>query len=295
MTNEIKKAVIPVAGNGTRFLPLSKVVPKEFFPLGEKPLIHRLLEELKASGIEEIVFVVGQNNKKLIVDYFKRNPRIEKFLEERDKKELIELLHAIDKLTQGLSFSYVLQKNPLGDGHAVLQAAKLIGDNPCVVAYPDDIIESEIPCSAQLAQVFKTSQKPVLGLYRIPKEHISSYGVVQADKIARRLYQIKKIVEKPSEEAALSDLAIVGRRIITPETFDYLKKAKPNKKSEIILTEVFSDMVKAGKMIYGYEIEGQWLECGSYKGWMKSNAYLALKHPIYGKDIKAFFKQEKLV
>lgn len=295
MTSEIKKAVIPVAGNGTRFLPLSKVVPKEFFPLGEKPLIHRVVEELKLSGVEEIVFVVGKNNKKLIVDYFKRSLRMEKFLEERGKKELIESLRAIDKLAQGLSFSYVSQTNPLGDGHAVLQARKLIGNNPCVVAYPDDIIESEIPCSSQLAQVFKTSQKPVMGLCRIPKENISHYGVVEADKIARRLHQIKKIVEKPSQETVSSDLAIVGRRIITPETFDYLKKAKPNKKNEIILTEVFADMVKAGKMIYGYEIEGQWLECGNYEGFMKSNTYLALKHPIYGKNIKTFLKQEKLV
>ena len=295
MTSEIKKAIIPIAGNGTRFLPLSKVVPKELFPLGEKPLIHRLLEELKASGIEEIVFVVGKNNKKLIADYFKRSLRMEKFLEERGKKDLIEVLRAIDKLTQGISFSFVLQTNPLGDGHAVLQAAKLIGNNPCVVAYPDDIIESEIPCTTQLAQVFKTSQKPVMGLWRMPKEKISHYGVVQADKIARRLHQIKKIVEKPSQEAAPSDLAIIGRRIITPETFDYLKKAKPNKKGEIILTEVFADMVKAGKMIYGYEVEGQWLECGNYEGWMRSNAYLALKHPTYGKDIKNFLKQEKVI
>jgi len=295
MTNEIKKAVIPVAGSGTRFLPLSKVVPKELFPLGDKPLIHRVIEELKESGIEEIVFVVGKNNKKLITDYFKKSPRIEKLLEERGRKELIESLRTVDKLMQGLSFSFVVQANPLGDGHAVLQARKLIGNNACIVAYPDDIIESETPCTAQLIQVFKTSQKPVMALYSITKEKISHYGVVEANKIARRLYQIKKIVEKPSLEAAPSDLAIVGRRIITPETFDYLKKAKANKNNEIILTEVFADMVKAGKMIYGYEIEGQWLECGNYEGWMKANAFLALKHPTYGEDIKNFLKQEKVI
>jgi len=180
---EIFKAVIPIAGLGTRFLPLSKVVPKELFSLGDKPLIHYALQELKDSGVQEVVFVVG-DNKKFLSDYFKRAPRLEKFLEERGKKELIEQLREAEKLVQGIAISYVSQPKPAGDAHAVLQARKLIGNNACFVLYPDDVIVSQTPCAAQLAQVFKTSQKPIMALSKIPKERISSYGVVEADLLS---------------------------------------------------------------------------------------------------------------
>jgi len=290
----ITKAIIPIAGNGTRFLPLSKVLPKEFFSLGGKPLLQYAVEEVKASGVEEIVFVVAQN-KKIVTDYFKRSPRLEKFLEERGKKDSIEKLKDLDKLIEGLSFSYVSQTKPLGDGHAVFQAKKLIGNEPCYVLYPDDVVASNIPCCEQLSQVFKTSQKPIMALAQVAKEKVSSYGIVTAEKIASRLYQIDEIVEKPKQENATSSLAVVGRRIITPDVFDYLKKAKPNKRGEITLTEVLGEMVKDGNMVYGYEIEGEWLECGDHEGFMKSNVYMALKHPEFGKSLQKFVKKNKLV
>lgn len=292
---EITKAIIPIAGLATRFLPLSKVLPKEFFPLVDKPLLQYAIEELKASGVTEIIFVVNSHNKKTISEYFKRDPQIEKILEEKKKLDLLNEVKNVEKLASGLSFFYVQQANPLGDGHAVLQAQKLVGDNPCFVAYPDDVVESVMPCSLQLAKIFKTAQKPILSLYKVPKEKLPSYGIVAVEKIASRLYKVKKIIEKPEPSEAPSDFAIVGRRVITPEVFAYLKKAHPNKKGEIVLSETLGEMAKDGIILYGYEFEGKWWECGNKKSWLISNTHFALQHPMYGKDLQKFLKEEKLV
>lgn len=291
--SEITKAIIPVAGLATRFLPLSKVLPKEFFPLVDKPILQYGIEELKASGVTEIIFVVNARNKKAISEYFRRDPHIEKILEEQKKADLLEEVRQIEKIAQGMSFSYVQQTNPLGDGHAVLQAQKLVGDDPCFVLYPDDVVESAVPCSLQLAKIFKTSQKPVLSLYKVPKEKLPFYGIVAVEKIASRLYKVKKIIEKPQANEAPSDFALAGRRIITPEVFSVLKKASPNKKGEIVLSEVLGDMAKDGMVIYGYEFEGRWWECGDKKNWLFSNINFAAKHPLYGKDVQKFLKEEK--
>ena len=297
---EITKAVIPLAGMATRHLPLSKVVPKEFLPLGDKPLLHYVLEEAKAAGVKEVIFVVNAN-KKIVGDYLKKSPQLEKVLEEKKQEELVESLSEIEKLASGVTFSYVSDK-PLGDGHAVLQARKFVGEDPCFVLYPDDVIESRTSCAAQLAQVFRTSEKPVIGLFEVPSEKVSAYGVVSSEKIASRLYKIKSIVEKPAsssqggpaKNAVSSRLVIVGRSIITSEVFDYLKKARPNKKGEISLTETFGQMVKDGKIIYGYQCEGRWWECGDKEGWLKSFVYVAANHPKFGKEVRKFIKEEKL-
>ncbi len=290
---EITKAIIPLAGLATRHFPLSKVLPKEFFPLGDKPLLHYVVKEAKEAGAKEIILVVNAN-KKIATDYFKKAPQLEKALEEKKQEDLLESLSEIEKLASGLTFSYVLEK-PLGDGHAVLQARKLVGDEPCFVLYPDDVIESQTPCAAQLAQVFRTSEKPVLGLFELPAEKLSSYGVVVPEKIASRLYKIKSIVEKPAPNALPSHLAVIGRSIITSEVFDYLKKARPNKKGEISLTETFGQMVKDGKIIYGHQCEGRWWECGNKEDWLKSFVYFAAKHPQFGKEVRKFIKEEKLM
>ncbi|MBI1984641.1 MAG: UTP--glucose-1-phosphate uridylyltransferase [Candidatus Wildermuthbacteria bacterium] len=292
---EITKAIIPLGGLGTRFLPLSRVVTKEFFPLVEKPLVHYVIEELRDSGVKEIVFVTSQSNKKALSEYFKNDLKLEKLLEEQKKEDLLKAVRNVAKLSEEISFSFVQQANPLGDGHAVLQAQKLIGNEPCFVAYPDDVMESAQPVSLQLAKVYKTSEKPVLALYRMPKEKLVSYGSPECEKIANRLYKIRKIAEKPSLESVPSEFAIVGRRIITPEVFSYLKKAKPNKKGEVVLSEVLGEMVKDGKIVYGYEIEGKWWECGDKRSWLFSNTALALKHPEFGKDLQKFIKDEKLI
>lgn len=290
---EIKKVIIPVAGNGVRLLPLSKIIPKEFLALADKPLIQYVLEEIKSSGVEEVILVV-RTQKRLYADYVRRSPQMEKLLEESKREDLLEDMRELEKLCDGLSFSYVVDK-PLGDGHAVLQARKLVGDEPCLVLYPDDIMQAKIPWAMQLTQVFRTSEKPVVGLSRVPLEKVSSYGVVGVEKIANRLHKLKKIVEKPSVDSAPSDLVITGRSILTPEVFEYLKKARPNKRGEISLTETLGEMVKDGKIVYGYECEGRWWQCGSKEEWLKSFVYFAANHPKFGKEVRSFLKEEKLV
>jgi UTP--glucose-1-phosphate uridylyltransferase len=294
MNELITKAIIPIAGLATRFLPLSKVVSKELLPVGTKPMLQYALEELKAAGVNTICFVVGQNNKKPVTDFLRRAPQLEKILEEKKYEDLLSEFRALEKLLEGISFSFVQALNLLGDGHAILQARKLIGEEACFVVFPDDIIQSKHPCSDQLSQIFKTSLKPVVALSRVPKERISAYGVVGAEKIATRFWKIQNIVEKPEVQSAPSDLAIVGRYVITPEVFDYLKKAKPNKKGEIVLGEVLGEMLKEGMMIYGYEFEGTWWECGDRAKWLRSHLAFSLRDPLLGPQLLKFLKEEKL-
>jgi UTP--glucose-1-phosphate uridylyltransferase len=291
--SEVKKAIIPIAGLGTRFLPLSKTVPKELWPVVDKPVIQYIIEEAKASGISEIIFVITPE-KKIVLNYFKKSPKIEKILKERKKDHLLEEIKNLEGLCRDLSFSFVFQKKPLGDGHAILQAQKILGEEPVAALWADDIVDSKVPCLLQLLKVFKTCQKPVLSPYRLPKERLPFYGIIGVEKIANRLYKIKKIVEKPSIEEAPSNLALVGKYILTPEVFYYLKKAKIGKRGEIVLGEVLDKMVKDGKIVYGYEFEGRWLECGNKLGWLESHFYLSLKHPQFGDKLKKFLKEENL-
>lgn len=289
----ITKAIIPVGGLGTRFLPLSKVVPKELWPLVDEPVIQRIIVEAVNSGINEIIFVLSPGNKK-ILDYLKPSPKIEKILKERKKDKVLAEFKNFEELFKNVSFSYVIQKEPLGDGHAILQAAKVIKDEPAACLFADDIVDSEIPCLSQLTKIFKTCQKPILSLYRLPQEKLRFYGIVNIEKIAHGLYKIRDIVEKPEPGTAPSDLAIVGKYILTPEVFSYLKKAKPSQKGEIILAEVLDKMLKDGKVVYGYEFEGEWLECGNKIEWLKSHLHFSLKDPQFGPELRKFLKEKKL-
>jgi UTP--glucose-1-phosphate uridylyltransferase len=292
---KIKKAIIPVGGLGTRFLPLSKILPKELWPLVDKPVLQYVVEEVKNSGIDQIIFVISPE-KKMVLDYFKKYyfkkfPKLENTLKERNKVLLLQELKNLENLCQGISCSYVIQKKPLGDGHAILQAHKFIKEEPVAVSFGDDIVEAETPCLAQLIKIFKTAQKPVIALYQVPKEKIPSYGIVKVEKIANRLFKIKKIVEKPDIDEAPSNLAIVGKYILTPEVFNYLKVSKPSKKGEIVLAEIFDQLIKDGKIIYGYQFKGNWLECGKKLDWLKCHFYLSLKHPEYGPKLKEYLKK----
>lgn len=290
---EIKKAIIPLAGLGTRFLPLTKALSKPLLPLVDRPMVDYIVREAKESGIERVVFVLAED-KKNILDYFKKNLKLENLLAKRNQKEILKSLKMLDKELEGISFSAVLQKAPRGDGDAILKAQKLIGKDACGVLFGDDIIESKIPALEQLSNIFKTCQKPIICLKRVSKDKLSSYGVFKVEKIANRLYKVKDIIEKPkSEEEAPSDLVIVGRYIITPLVFDYLKKTRANSNGEIILAEAFRTMLKDGKMIYGYEVEGEWLECGNKENWLKSNLYLCLNHPEFGPMLREFLKKIK--
>ncbi len=294
MNQEIKKVIIPIAGLGTRFLPLSKVVPKEFLPLVDKPTIQYIVEEAQKAGIEEIIFVAS-SKKTTVIDYFKENKSLEKILKKRGRNELLKELETIKQLEKSLNFTITVQKQPLGDGHAILQAFPFVKKEPVAVMFGDDIVEGKTPCIEQLIRLYRTAQRPVLALYRVPEEKLSSYGIVSVEKIANRVFKIKKIVEKPSLDKAPSNLAIIGKYVLTPEVFDYLKQAKPNKKGEIVLADTLQKMLDEGKNIYGYEIEGKWLECGNKMDWLKTHIYLSLKDPRFGPELRRFIKENKLI
>ncbi|MCK4355378.1 UTP--glucose-1-phosphate uridylyltransferase [Candidatus Parcubacteria bacterium] len=289
----VKKAIIPIAGLGTRFLPLSKAMPKELLPLVDRPAIQYVIEEILAAKMNEIIFVNRPKSKE-VLEYFKKSPKLEKILQQRNKNNLLEEVKELTRISEKIIFSSVIQKEPLGDGHAILQTKKLLGNEATAVLFPDDIIDSDVPCVEQLCEIFKTCQKPVVALMKVPREQVTRYGVVAVEKIANRVYKIKKIIEKPSLEEAPSDLVIIGRYIHTPEVFDYLKKAKPSEKGEIILAEVMNRMLEDGKTIYGYEFKGERLDCGDKIGWLKSSIHFALKHPEFGQELKQSLKDEKL-
>jgi len=281
----IKKAVLPIAGLGTRFLPLSKTFPKELWPLLNRPVLDYIVEEVRDAGAKEVVFV-NSPGKKIIEDYFKPDRKMEKVLEKRDKKELLLKLKKSQNNFQNLKFSSVIQKKPLGDGHAILQAKAKIGKNPFMVSFGDDIIVSKVPCLLQMARAFAKYGQPMIALKKVTPERISFYGVPRVEKIGPRTYRIKEIVEKPKPSEAPSSFAMPGKYILTPEIFKYLEKTKSIFKGEIILANALEQMIKDGKMVYGYEFEGDWLECGNVSGWLKANLFLAKKHP----EFKRFFK-----
>jgi len=288
---EVKKAIILAAGLGTRFLPLTKALPKELLPLVSQPMISYAVREAKASGISSIVFVLSDRNK-MILDFFKKDLRLEKILRKRNKKEILKELKRINEEFAEISFSSSWQPEPRGDGDALLRVRRGTGE-PTAVLFPDDIVEAKTPAILQLAKIFRTSEKPVVGLKKVSKEKLPSYGVVEVEKIAHGLYKIKDIIEKPSLEEAPSDLAIVGRYILNSTAFDYLRKTGPNENGEIILAEALKKMLKDGKIVYGCELEGEWLECGNKAGWLKSNLYLCLKHPEFGPILREFLKKLK--
>lgn len=270
-------------------MPLSKVLPKELWPLADKPVLQYILEEASKSGIKEVVFVT-RPGKKLILDYFQKRITSKQILKARYKTHFQEELENLENLSKKLSFAKVFQKKPLGDGDALLKAAKLAGKENCAVLWSDDVVESKTPCLLQLIKVFQKYKKPVLALYRVPKESFKFYGMVKAQKVAPRIYKILKIVEKPSKiKESPSDLAIVGKCVLTPEVFNWLKKFPKNLKGELITTEVLAKAIESGEVVYGCEFEGKWLECGNKLAYLKSNLYLSLKHPEFGKELKKYF------
>ncbi|MFH1575856.1 MAG: UTP--glucose-1-phosphate uridylyltransferase [Candidatus Nealsonbacteria bacterium] len=295
MASSIKKAIIPVAGLGTRFLPLSKVLPKEFFPLIDKPAIQYIIDEAKNSGIKEIIFV-NRPEKNEIERYFTQyaasSPKLEEILKNRGKNELLQELANLENDVKKISFSFVSQQAQLGDGHAILQAKQASNNEPCLVLFGDDIVDSKIPCSQQLIKVFNKYQKPVIALSRLPKEKLPSYGVVKVKKVGPRLYKIEGIEEKPALGQAPSDLAIVGKYIIDSQVFDFLENTPSLAHGEIRLAGAFEEMIKKGLTIYGYEFKGRWLECGNKISYLKSNIYLSLKDPRFKKELKKFIREE---
>lgn len=286
---KIKKAIMPVAGFGTRFLPVTKAQPKEMLPIVDKPIIQYLVEEAVAAGIEEIIFVTGRG-KRAIEDHFDYSFELEQTLVEKNK---LDCLKEIYKLPSLAKFAFVRQPKPLGDGDAILKARHLIGNEPCAVLFGDDIVDFEKPCIGQLMEVFEKYGDPVMALEKIPKEEVCKFGVVQPNKIAERTYEIKDLVEKPAIKEAPSDLTIVGKYIITPDVFDELEKVKPGKDGEIRLADALKALI-SHKAVYGYEFEGRRYDCGSKLGFLQATVEFALKHGELNGRFRNYLKGLKL-
>ena len=281
----VKKAVFPVAGLGTRFLPATKSSPKEMLSLIDKPLVQYVVEEAVAAGIEQILFVTGRG-KRAIEDHFDISFELESILREKGKDDMADKVRDIAEM---ISIYYVRQKQALGLGHAILCAREFVGKEPFAVLLGDDIIDAEKPCLRQLLDVFKTYQGSVLALEKVPMEKICSYGCVQANSISDRVYEVTDLVEKPKSEDAPSDLAIIGRYVLTPEIFPILEKQEPGKGGEIQLTDAILQLSKQ-QSIYGCRFEGNRYDCGDKLGFLKATVDMALKRDDLGRDLEEFLR-----
>ncbi|MFY9457386.1 MAG: UTP--glucose-1-phosphate uridylyltransferase [Candidatus Spechtbacterales bacterium] len=281
MSQKIRKAVIPVAGFGTRFLPATKAIPKEMLPVVDKPVLQYLVEEAVASGIETIIFVVNKN-KHSIQSHFSKDRDFESLLKRAKKYELLEKIREIHKLAE---FVYVYQDEPLGSGDAVMRAERLIGDEPFGVFYADDIVRSKKPALGQLMRSYEKHQGSVLGLFKVPKGEVHRYGIAKLTGASR----VEKLVEKPDPANAPSQLASVGRFILTPEIFPKIAKTKKTK-GEVYLADAIDALAKEGR-VYGHELEGTWYDCGSKAGFLKANFAFALEHPELKMEMKKILKE----
>lgn len=283
----VKKAILPVAGFGTRFLPATKAQPKEMLPVVDKPVIQYLVEEAVASGIEEIIFVTGRG-KRAIEDHFDVSYELEDTLVEKNKHDLLDAVRKISGLAR---FSYVRQPVPLGDGHALLQAAHLVDDDESVlVIFGDCLYDSEVPASRQLIETYEKYHDPVIGLSEVPHEEVSKFGVIDGTELDELNYEVKGVVEKPKPEDAPSNLVAVGKYIITPEVFKTLAAMKEGKSGEIRLADAFDLMLEAGRPLYGRKLTGEWLDTGDKFNFIKATIHLGLQHQEVGERLRAYLK-----
>lgn len=271
--HKVRKAVIPAAGLGTRFLPATKAQPKEMLPIVDKPAIQFIIEEAIQSGIEEILIITGRN-KRAIEDHFDRAVELELTLKEQGKYDLLSLVEEIADIT----IHYVRQKEARGLGHAVLCARQFIGNEPFAVLLGDDIVDSPVPCLKQLMNVYDASPGTVLGVQEVPADKVSSYGIVQPTLIRSRLWQADDLVEKPAREEAPSRLAVLGRYIIEPEIFDILANTQPGRGNEIQLTDGLRQLATQ-RPVYAYEFEGRRYDIGDKQGYLEATVEFALKRP----------------
>jgi UTP--glucose-1-phosphate uridylyltransferase len=286
---KIKKAIIPAAGYGTRFLPFTKAMPKEMLPLIDKPVIQFIVEELVRSGVSQIVLVTGWN-KRAIEDHFDYNFELEYRLKEAGKMDSYQEIRRIADLA---TFIYVRQKEPLGNGHAVLCAQKLINNEPFIVSWGDDlIIGQDKPYFAQLVDVYTKYGGAVLSVNQTDEAGMKRYGIIKAKKIADRVYQVSEVIEKPGPEKAPSNLAQLGGFVLTPKIFEILKKTKPGKGGEIWLQDAINELCKT-EPVYAYEFEGQRYDTGEKLGFLKSIIKMAIQREDLKKDFKRFLKDLK--
>src|SRR5437016_5585199 len=286
MKMRVRKAVFPAAGLGTRFLPATKAQPKEMLPLVDKPIIQYGVEEAVAAGVDNIILVTGRG-KNAIEDHFDVSVELETFLEARGKRDQLD---EVRKISNMINFAYVRQGEPLGLGHAVLVARELVGAEPFAVCLADDVIDADPPAIKQLIDVFQELGGPVLAVERVPRDEISSYGVIAIEPNSRLgdgIYRVRDLVEKPPKEEAPSDLAIIGRYVLTPDIFPCLAKTKSDRTGEIQLTNGLRTLLKA-RPIYACEVKGVRHDTGNKLGFLKAVVYFALRRPDLADNVSAY-------
>lgn len=287
---KITKAVIPAAGFGTRFLPQTKAMPKEMLPIVDKPVIQYVVEELVASGITDIIIVTGWH-KRSIEDHFDYPNELIKTLEEQGKHNLVD---EVKRTAQLANFIYVRQKGPYGNGTPVLCSKTVIGNEPFVVIWGDEFIYSNPPRAKQCIEIFEKYNDPVISAVRVPKKDVSRYGIVDAINVENNVWQIKDLIEKPSEDEAPSNLAAHGCYVLTPDIFDMLQTLKPGKSNEIWLTDALRELMKK-RPLYACEVQnGKYYDTGNKLEYMKTVVDLALSHPEIGTDFKTYLKSLEL-
>jgi UTP--glucose-1-phosphate uridylyltransferase len=283
---KVRKAIIPAAGLGTRFLPATKAQPKEMLPIVDKPTIQYIVEEAINSGREEILIVTGRN-KRAIEDHFDRSVELELELINKGNSELLKQVQDISNL---VDIHYVRQKEARGLGHAIHCAKAFVGNEPFAVMLGDDVVDSTIPCLKQLIDVFDSHSNTVLGVQEVSPEDVNKYGIVAFDRISDRLYKVKDLVEKPAKENAPSNVAILGRYIITPEIFDILEHTQPGSGGEIQLTDALKALGKIQEM-YAYNFEGKRYDIGSKLGFLQATIEFALQREDLSQDFRGYLKK----
>jgi len=289
MVQKVRKAVFPAAGLGTRFLPATKASPKEMLPLVDKPLIQYVVEEAVASGIESVIIVTGRG-KASIEDHFDVSFELEKLLQERGKQEELKAMRAISEMAR---VSYVRQREALGLGHAVLQARDLVGDEPFAVMLSDDIIDSETPALRQLLDVYEKYDSPVVAVFEVEGEAISRFGVIAGEEVEEGVYKIKDMVEKPAQSEAPSNLAIIGRYILTPDIFDEIEKTTPGAIGEIQITDAMRSLLKK-RPFYAVRFKGTRYDAGDKLGFLIATVEFALKHEDLAPEFREYLQSLKV-
>jgi UTP--glucose-1-phosphate uridylyltransferase len=294
MAAKVRKAVFPAAGLGTRFLPATKAQPKEMLPLVDKPIIQYGVEEALHSGIQNIIIVTGRG-KSAIEDHFDVSFELEYLLESRNKKDLLSIVRNVSDM---INVAYIRQKEALGLGHAVLRASELVGREPFAVVLADDVIDSETPCLRQLLDIYDFFCSPVLAVMEVPRESISAYGVVDAEPISHngtkdRVFRIRDLVEKPKASEAPSNLAIIGRYVLTPEIFESVQAIEPGSGSELQLTDALKHLLRS-RPIYAYRFEGTRYDAGDKLGFLKATVEFALRRDDLGGPFRAYLKSLQL-
>ncbi|HEY4541854.1 MAG TPA: UTP--glucose-1-phosphate uridylyltransferase GalU [Noviherbaspirillum sp.] len=287
---KIRKAVFPVAGLGTRFLPVTKASPKEMLPIVDKPLIQYAVEEAAAAGITEMIFVTGRG-KRSIEDHFDKAYELEAEMASRGKIKQLKEIQSL--LPSGLHYSYVRQSEALGLGHAVLCARPLVGDEPFAVVLADDLIDAEVPVLKQMSDLYEQHQASVVGVQNVPLEHTNQYGIVRPQSMGVRIHKVGEIVEKPAPENAPSTLGVVGRYMFTPEIFDFLENVTPGAGGEIQLTDAIAAML-AAQPVLAYEFRGTRYDCGSKLGYLQASVAYGMKHPAVAEQFCEYLAQLNL-